>query len=178
MYVMIWHLHLFKIFDKPAGPNYPIEKTKVILFLAARAALYLHMGLTHCTDWFNIHHSERSTRQCASGQITSNFQFREIEAAMRIIVKILSMVVMVIIVVMVIMVAKVIMVTKVTFELNFPGNLLLAAFAILTMFRKKWRFHSSWEVLEYMLGHKSWSWSLKDPFLETNSVSKYHFRRW
>ena len=62
---------------------------------------------------------------------------------MRIIVKILSMVVMVIIVVMVIMVAKVIMVTKVTFELNFPGNLLLAAFAILTMFRKKWRFHSS-----------------------------------
>ena len=59
---------------------------------------------------------------------------------MRIIVKIVIMVVMVIIVVMV---AKVIMVTKVTFELNFPGNLLLAAFAILTMFRKKWRFHSS-----------------------------------
>ena len=53
---------------------------------------------------------------------------------MRIIVKILSMVVMVIIVVMVIMVAKVIMVTKVTFELNFPGNLLLAAFASLAMF--------------------------------------------
>ena len=55
-----------------------------------------------------IRYSERSTRQCASGQITSNFRFREIDAAVRIMVK------MVIMDVMLIMVAKVIMVTKVT----------------------------------------------------------------
>ena len=46
-----------------------------------------------------------------SGQITSNFQFREIDATMHILVK---MVIMVKMVVMVIMVAMVIMVTKVT----------------------------------------------------------------
>ena len=36
---------------------------------------------TYGTDWLTeslmIHHAERSTRQRASGQITSNFQFRE-----------------------------------------------------------------------------------------------------
>ena len=52
----------------------------------------------------------------AFGQITSDLQFREINAAMRIMVKMVtvSMVMMVIMVVMVITVAKVIMVTKVT----------------------------------------------------------------
>ena len=62
-----------------------------------------------------IHHAERSTRQRASGQITSNFQFREIDAAMVIMDEIDIMVVMVIMVViiMVVMVVVVIMVSAV-----------------------------------------------------------------
>ena len=63
-----------------------------------------------------IHHSEGSSRQCASGQLTSNFQFREIDAAIRIMVKLVAMVVMAIMVVMVIMVAKVTMVKMVIMD--------------------------------------------------------------
>ena len=48
--------------------------------------------------------SERSTRQCASGQITSNFHFRENDAAMSIMVKMVIMVKVVIMVKMVLMV--------------------------------------------------------------------------
>ena len=56
---------------------------------------------------------EQSTRRDASGQITSNFQFREIDAAMRIMVKMVNMVETVTMIVMVVLVAMVIMVTKV-----------------------------------------------------------------
>ena len=41
---------------------FQLDLHSVLAFLAARAALYLHMGLT---EWVTFHHSERLPRQCA-----------------------------------------------------------------------------------------------------------------
>ena len=68
-----------------------------------------------------IRYSERSTRHCVSGQITSNCRFREIDGAVRIKIKrvimdamdIMAVMVIMVMIIMVVMVVVVIMVSAV-----------------------------------------------------------------
>ena len=104
---------------------FQLDLHSVLAFLAARAAIYLHMGLT---EWVTFHHSEGSLRQCARirsdnlqrpyaskleviwDQTTSNFlvynlQLPRITSNFMMVVK----VIMVVILVMLVMVVVVVM---------------------------------------------------------------------